>query len=50
MTYIIESHKTSGNLFFAMIVDKKGNATEMLFADLADAQAYIDAINAFIKS
>ena len=49
MTYTIESHKTINNLFFAMIVDKNGNATEMLFADLADAQGYIDAINAFVK-
>jgi hypothetical protein len=46
----IESHKTYAHGIFAMIVAPDGHAYEMTFVDLAEAESFVAAINAFVKS
>ena len=46
----IESYKTYEHGIFAMIVAPNGFTYEMTFIDLAEAQSFIAAINAFVNS
>ena len=48
--HTIESYKTYEHGIFAMIIAPDGHAYEMTFTDLAEAQSYVSAMNAFVKS
>jgi len=48
--HTIESYKTYEHGIFAMIIAPDGHAYEIAFIDLAEAQSYVSAMNAFVKS